>query len=81
MRLGFYTSNKVDALAVRAPGGLLYVVLKTFGEVGLLSRSSIEEEEADEIRFVPIALHATPCHVLTIRGERGVGIVAHHALG
>ena len=81
MRFGLNASNEVDALAVLAPCGLLYVVLKAFGEIGLLARSSIEKEEANQIRLIPLALHATPCHVFTIRGEGGMCIVAHHTLG
>ena len=70
-----------EALAISCPLELIDIILEAVGEEGLLPCLQILDEEALEVGFVAVTLHADPADALAIGREAGVRVIATHPLG
>ena len=78
---GVLRGEEEDGLAVRRPDRLVDIVFEAIGEEGLLPRLELLDEEALQVSFVAITLHADPADLRSVGREAWVRVVASVALG
>ena len=63
LSFGVPRGEEEDGLAVRRPDRLVDIVFEAIGEEGLLPRLELLDEEALQVSFVAITLHADPANL------------------
>ena len=81
LRFSVLRGEEEDRLAVRRPDRLVDIVFEAIGEEGLFPRLELLDEEALQVGFVAITLHADPADLRSVGREAWVRVVASVALG
>ena len=70
-------TDKIKRFSIWGPAIIIYIRVKTFCYILLITVGQCVNTQSIAIRLIPIACHTLPSHILTISRKLGINIITH----